>query len=418
MSNTHATKLLTIVLLLIVASTARADEALFETSLVFPVTPKNKPNYRIPALVQTPNGDLLAIAERRNDGPGDIGDHDIVFKRSTDRGATWGDVQLLFDGGALANVDTTVGIDRETNTLWVFFMRDKKQFVAASSRDNGHTWDGPHSIHEQVTRPEWDALRSAARDKEPAEDDDPQNEGRMAKWSAGWDQRYGVGPGNAMIQLRSGPRKGRLLVPARHKEDIGKGRLRSFAHTFYSDDHGKSWQLGGTIGMFLSECQLVELDDGRVMVVSRNETSEDAPDNMRHLTSISDDAGLTWSPIARAEELITPRCHGAVERFTLPSDGDKSRLLFSSPASPFRQEEHPYGRYNLTVRLSYDEGRSWSAGRTIWPHPSSYSDVIPLDDGTIGMVYERGPKNSTHYWDEVQFARFNLQWLTFGRDAR
>jgi sialidase-1 len=363
----------------------------------------------------------LALSEKRNDGPGDIGNHDIVLKRSSDRGATWSEEQLLYDGGNLSSVDTTVGVDRETGKLWMFFMRDKKQFVAASSTDSGRTWDGPHSIHEQVIRPEWETLRSGARDNEPVDEADPQHQGRMAKWTAGWDQRYGVGPGNAMIQLHTGPKAGRLLVPARHKDDVGGGRLRSFAHTFYSDDHGKSWHLGGTIGMFTSECQLVELADGRVMVVSRNETSVDSPDNMRHLTSTSSDAGITWSPITRAEELITPRCHGPIERYTLASTtsslaSDKNRLLFSSPASPFRQDEHPYGRYNLTVRLSYDEGETWSAGKTIWPHPSSYSDLAILDDGTIGILYERGPKGSTHYWDEVHFARFNLQWLTAGRD--
>ncbi len=142
-----------------------------------------------------------------------------------------------------------------------------------------------------------------------------------------------------------------------------------------------------------------------------------APDNLRHLVAISRDGGETWGPVRRQEELITPRCHGSTERFTLSPQHDRNRLLFSSPASPFRQSEHPYGRYNLTIRLSYDEGATWTAGRTIWPHPGSYSDMTVLDDMTIGYVYERGDKGSTHYWDEIHFARFNLEWLTDGRDS-
>jgi sialidase-1 len=206
-------------------------------------------------------------------------------------------------------------------------------------------------------------------------------------------------------------------VPARHREDTGKGRLRSFAHTFYSDDQGATWQLGGTIGQNTSECQLVELAKGDVMVISRNESPEDSPDNLRHLIALSKDGGETWGPLRRGEELITPRCHGPVERLPLAGPPDKNRLLFSSPASPFRQREHPYGRYNLTVRLSYDEGATWTAGKTIWPHPASCSDMVALADGTIGHVYERGARGTTHYWDEIHFARFNLEWLTDNRDS-
>jgi len=385
-----------------------AAEPLFESTQVFPAAPQNKPNYRIPAILQAPGGDLLVFAEKRNDGPGDIGNHDIVLKRSRDRGRSWSAEQTVFDDGLRTCTDITVGLQRDRGKLWLFFLRDKKQFCYFTSVDRGATWQGPVSIHAQVTRPEWDTLAASQ-----AEAADPSSAGRGAAWARGWAQRYGVGPGNALVQLRSG----RLLVPARHREDVGQGRLRSFTHVFFSDDQGATWKLGGTVGVNTSEAQLVELADGSVRAIARNESVADAPDNLRHLTAVSRDGGQSWGPVQRVEELITPRCHGSVERLTLAAAHDRNRLLFSSPASPFRQPEHPYGRYNLTVRLSADEGETWTAGRTIWPHPASYSDLVVLDDLTIGYVYERGDKGTTHYWDEVHFARFNLEWLTAGRDS-
>ncbi len=388
--------------------TTAPSPPLFETTTVFPAAPKNKPNYRIPALIRAPNGDLLAFAEKRNDGPGDIGDHDIVLKRSRDKGRSWDSEQVVFDDGNRPCTDITVGIDRATGMLWLFFLRNKREFCLLTSNDHGATWLGPISIHGQVTRPEWDRLGARIA----TADGDPSGEGRAADWAKGWSQRYGIGPGNAIVQLRTGPKAGRLIVPARHREDIGGGRLRSFSHAFYSDDRGATWRLGGTVGQDTSECQLVELANGDVMLVARDESAEDAPDNLRHRIAISRDGGETWGPLRRAEDLITPRCHGAVERFHLAPPDDENRLLFSSPASPFRQPNHPYGRTNLTVRISCDEGATWSPGKTIWPHPSSYSDIAILDDGTIGIVYERGPKGSRHYWDEIQFARFDLGWLS------
>ncbi len=391
-----------------------AAAPLYETSLVYPLTPNNKPNYRIPSLILAANGDLLAIAEKRNDGPGDIGNHDIVCKRSQDQGRTWSEEQVIFDDEKRVCTDITVGLDQTTGKLFLFFLKDKKRFVHLTSTDHGLTWQGPVSIHEQVTKPEWDQLKAKVKDT----DEEPENpKGRMAMWEKDWDQRYGIGPGNAMVQLSSGPKAGRLIVPARHREDTGKGRLRSFAHAFYSDDHGQTWKLGGTIGQDTSECQFVELADGSIRVISRNESAKDSPDNLRHLTSISKDGGETWAPITRLEELITPRCHGSTARFTLASTDDKNRLLFCSPSSPFRQAEHPYGRYNLTVRLSEDEGQSWSTGRTIWPHPSSYSDIVVFPDKTIGILYERGAKGTVNYWDEVHMVRFDLNWLTYGRES-
>lgn len=376
---------------------APAAEPLFETTLVFPNAPQNKPNYRIPSIIQAPNGDILVICERRNDGPGDIGNHDIVMKRSIDKGKTWSEEQTIFDDANRVCTDITTGIEREARKLWLFFLRDKKQFHYFTSIDSGVTWQGPVSIHDQVIEAGWETLKG--KDDDEAKGN---SKSHTVQWEKGWAQRYGCGPGNAMIQLKSG----RLLVPARHREDVGGGRLRSFAHCFYSDDRGGTWKLGGIIGIHTSECQFVELTNGDVRVISRNERSEDAPDNLRHLTAISHDGGITWTDLHRLEELITPRCHGPVERF------DARTLLFASPASPFRQKEHPYGRYNLTIRLSLDDGETWTAGKTIWPHASSYADIVVLDDKTIGIIYERADKGSDHYWDELHFTRFNIEWLT------
>ncbi|MES2595321.1 MAG: sialidase family protein [Verrucomicrobiota bacterium] len=393
---------LTAALLCVLCTCLHAAEPLFETTRLFALTPKNKPNYRIPSIITAPNGDLLVICERRNDGPGDIGNHDIVMKRSSDKGKTWSDEITILDDEDRVCTDLTVGLDRETKKLWLFFLKDKKQYAHLTSTDNGLSWQGPVVIHDQVIKPEWQTLKGKGDDDAPA--GNPKS--HAVQWEKGWVQRYGCGPGNAMVQLKSG----RLLVPARHREDTGKGRLRSFAHSFYSDDHGTTWKLGGNIGMHTSECQFMELNDGAVRVISRNESSEDSPDNLRHLTALSKDGGVTWENLHRLEELITPRCHGSVERF------DAKTLLFSSPASPIRQKEHPYGRYNLTVRVSHDEGESWSAGRTVWPHPGSYSDMVVLDDKTIGYIYERAEKGSTHYWDELHFVRFNIEWVTYGKE--
>ncbi len=188
---------------------------------------------RIPATLRAPNGDLLIIAEKRNDGPGDIGDHDIALKRSRDQGRTWGTEQVIFDDEKRVCTDLTVGLDAGAGKIWLFFLRDKKQFNYFTSLDSGETWQGPVSVHEQVTRPEWDKLSRPRKDGN-LEKIEPR--GRMAIWERGWNQRYGVGPGNGVVQLQSGPKAGRLIVPARHREDTGGGRLRSFSHCFWSDD--------------------------------------------------------------------------------------------------------------------------------------------------------------------------------------
>jgi sialidase-1 len=120
----------------------------------------------------------------------------------------------------------------------------------------------------------------------------------------------------------------------------------------------------------------------------------------------TDDGGLTWSQLAHDPNLPEPVCQASFIRYTARRDGyKKDRLLFCNPASGRREK--------MTVRLSYDEGQTWPVSKVIHAGPAAYSCLTVLADGTIGLLYERGQANA---YETITFARFNLQWLTDGKD--
>jgi len=321
---------------------------------------------------------------------------------------------LIHDDGERTCTDSTVCLDRERGRIFLFFLQDKKRYAYLSSDDSGRTWRGPVIVHGAVTKPEWDRAGLASQgDAAAATDPESAKSSYAKRWAANWFQRYGVGPGAGGVQLTQGPKKGRLLVPARHLEPDANGKLVTFSHLFLSDDHGTTWRLGPNVAQYGNECRMVVLANGDVMMNMRNANPADQPDNSRRLVALSHDGGDSWPVVYRDDALVSTTVHASLRVYDPPvaTAGDRGLVLFSNPASPIRQSEHPYGRYNLTVRWSRDDGRTWSAGRVIYAHPSSYSDLAVLDDGTIGIVYERGPKGGDHYWDELQFARFNLEWL-------
>ena len=229
-------------------------------------------------------------------------------------------------------------------------------------------------------------------------------------------QRYGVGPGSGAIQLSQGPKAGRILVPARHLEPVAPRGRRSFSHVFYSDDHGVTWRLGPNAIPDGNECRLIELANGDVMMNARDADNRHRPDKFVRRVAVSRDGGDTWAPASFDPQLTCPQCHACLRRYSLAQGNEKNRILFSNPNHGYRDQKHPYGRINMSVRMSYDEGKTWTAGKTVYPFVSSYSDMAVLRDKSIVMVYERGPEGSTHYWDEIQFVRFDLGWLTDGKD--
>ena len=341
--------------------------------------------YRIPGLLTSNRGTLIAFCDGRmrkqGDPPNDI---DLVMKRSVDNGKSWSPLRTLVDNGLGAAADSCGLVDRQTGTLWIFsvyapvgvgsynaadgFTGDVFQFKAIKSDDDGVTWSQPIDFTPMVKR---------------------------SNWGAG---STGVGRG---IQMRNG----RLILP-RYNADYREPRTTpATAGSFvgYSDDHGKTWQMGAmayVAGPGTNECQVAELADGSLLINMRG------MDGNHRKSARSYDGGVTWSKGIEEATLIEPRCQGSLQVLTDTIAQDKNRLLFANPASLERK--------NMAVRLSYDEGHTWSAAKTLHAGPAAYSCLTVLADLTAGCLYERGEHSA---YEKITFARFNVEWLTAGQDA-
>jgi sialidase-1 len=169
----------------------------------------------------------------------------------------------------------------------------------------------------------------------------------------------------------------------------------------YSDDQGRSWHITAPAGRNTNESMAVALDDGTLMANMRSMDGKH-----RRVVAVSSDNGRSWSEQSRDAALVEPECQASLIRYSALSKGqDKNRLLFSNPASMKRE--------NMTIRLSYDEGKTWPISRTIWPNLAGYSCLAVLPDGSVGLFYEHGLQHST---DQLAFVRFTLEWLTDGKD--
>ena len=336
-------------------------------------------SYRIPSLLTTQAGTLLAFCEGRKNNRRDHGDIDLIVKRSTDGGETWSPHEIVYEEGGSAEI--TIGnpcpvVDQDTGAIWMPFCRDNKQILITMSDDDGLTWSAPVNISEGVIQKHW-------------------------VWVA-------TGPG-VSIQMRKGPHKGRLVIPCDHGVMVGENRIMH-SHVFFSDDRGESWQRGGLLPDHTDESQVVELADGRLLLNMRSywgKVAKRADRLGKRALAWSEDGGVTWSELAFDETLIEPVCQGSFLRYTLAADNGRNRLLFSNPASTTE-------RVNMTVRLSYDEAESWPVAKTLHAGPSAYSSLAVLPDHTIACLYERGDDTA---YDTLTLARFTLDWLTDGADG-
>jgi sialidase-1 len=337
--------------------------------------------YRIPSLIVAPSGALLAFAEARKNNDNDHGELSVVVRRSEDNGATWGPILPVAGDGPHAVQNPTAVVDRSTGRIWLCLIRTdtvkyptQKSIRASTdqarrvwmlhSDDEGLSWSAPRDITESVCPPD-----------------------RLACIP---------GPGVG-IQLSSD----RLLIPSHYRE-FTTGEV--FGFSIYSDDSGESWHPGSSTGPKVDENQAVELEDGSVLLNIRSE-------RQRGLRSIalSRDGGLTWSPVEDDPNLIEPVCQASIVRYTKQPESDRNRILFSNPARKTFDD-----RNELTVRISYDEGKSWSHSRVLNAGFSAYSCLAVLPDGSIGCLFERQVERE---YDDIAFARFSLEWLTDGKDS-
>lgn len=355
---------------LMVGFVAKARSAEPEQIDVFTSGSEGYHTFRIPALLVTKKDTLLAFCEGRKTGRGDHGDLDLVLKRSTDGGKTWGPLILIHEEGGDAKI--TIGnpcpvVDQSTGTIWLPFCRDNNDVFVTSSTDDGVTWSKPRDITRDVKLPGW-----------------------------GW---YATGPGVG-IQLTRGPHKGRLVTPCDHKRPID-GKVITFSHVIFSDDHGQTWKLGQPVAPHTNECQVAELPDGSVLINMRNYVGKDGGQPERgniRAVATSRDGGVTWDAVRYDATLIEPVCQASLIRYSWPEAGGRSRLLFSNPASKTRRAE-------LTVRLSDDEGKTWSATKLLYAGSAAYSCLTPMPDEQFGIIFERDD------YKFLTFVRLPLKWI-------
>ncbi|EKX62402.1 BNR/Asp-box repeat protein [Streptomyces ipomoeae 91-03] len=355
-----------------------------EISVPFRAGDDGYASFRIPAVVTTASGVLLAFCEGRVGGREDFGNIDIVVKRSTDGGRTWGPLQVAAkNGDDLAGNPAPVVLD--TGRILLVHVRnaalatedairrgtvsaaDGRRVWVQHSDDEGVTWSSPTEITQQTKKAEW-------------------------RW-------YATTPGHA-LQLRTG----RVVVPANHSlppagSDNGTEGKYNGGHCLLSDDRGATWRIGyvddNTDGYInANETTATELPDGRVYFNTRN----DSPAPGTRADAYSRDGGESLAkPFRPQAGLVGPVVESSVLQLH-----DSDLLLHSGPADPgFRAL--------MTVRASTDHGVTWRTAHTVDGLPAAYSDLVRVDEHTLGLLYETGDFSA---YETITFRRIPIASLT------
>ena len=397
------------VIVLSLLASVRAAEPKLDKVDLFTANEGGYPLYRIPGIVVTARGSLLAYCEARKNAKGDWGHIDILLRRSTDGGTTWSaPLKMPLPEGPLERNPAAVAqglgkpgeitlnnpvaiVDHRTGAVVLLYCVEYGRCYATKSTDDGQTFSKPVDITStfEKFRPEY-------------------------AWKV-----LAVGPGHG-IQLKNG----RLVVAVWLSTGTGGHAHRpSVTTTIFSDDGGKTWH-GGEIAaqetkplINPNETSLVELLDGRVMLNIRSESKEH-----RRAISLSPDGATGWTTPAFHDELLEPICMASLCRLNEPAADGKTRLVFANPHNLDRADGKGTpgvgrDRKNVTIKLSNDDGATWPVSRSLEPGQSGYSDLAVGPDGTIYCFYERGSSDGNYATKHLTVAIFNVEWLAEKKDA-
>ena len=311
---------------------------------------------RIPAIAVTSKGVVLAICEGRESGS-DHGNVDLVMRRSLDGGKTWSELKLLYEEGGDKKVtigNPCVVTDSESGAVFLAVCRNNQDVFIICSGDDGLTWEKPEDLTARIKDTSW-----------------------------GW---IATGPGHG-IQLMRGPHKGRLVIPCDCEVRGIEGEIAESGHSFviFSDDHGTSWTRGGVTSKGMNECEVVERSDGSLLLSMRNYLGKE-----RRAFAVSRDGGVSWSSPVLHPQVYCSVCQASILRYSFePSNV----MLYTGPA---------LGRRLMTMRVSFDEGQTWPIAKLLYGRQTSYSDLVRLSSGEIGLLME----NDDH--TVISFVCFSL----------
>lgn len=362
-----------------------------EESIVFQNGTEGYKCYRIPAIVCAPNGDLLAFAEARRTDCGDFGDVRIVLKRSTNNGKTWNELQTVAENGSYQAGNQAPVFDMTDpkfpkGRLFLFYNtgmvsendnrngKGIREVWYKTSIDNGKTWSAAVNITIFVSKPNRPEQNPNYNFKED--------------WRS-----YANTPGHA-LQIKKGKYKGRIFVPANHSEGAPQPLFRDYrAHGFYTDDHGKSWKIAPNVNYASSnESTAAETADGSILMNCRNQSG----DVKYRLQAFSKNAGESWDSVVVVKSLNDPVCEGSLIDFQTKKR--QHVLLFSNLNSQSKRE-------NLTVNVSYDDGKTWTIKKEICKSSAAYSDLVIQKNNQIGILYEKDD------YSKIVFTNFDYDWL-------
>ncbi len=350
-------------------------------SIVFTSGTEGYKIFRIPAIIRLKK-ELIAFAEGRVNGGADFGHIDIVMKKSNDNGKTWSPLSVVASNDSLQAGNPAPVVDLSDpmfpqGRIFLFYNTGNqseannrkgtgiREVWYKTSVDAGKTWSAPVNITTSVHRPNQLKYNVAYQ------------------FSEDW-RSYANTPGHA-IQFTEGKYKGRIYVAANHSSGEPKKDFTDYsAHGFYSDDHGKTFQLSESVSMAGSnESTAVELPGDRLLMNIRNQKK----DIKERIVAISKTGGQTWDTVFFDKQLPDPICEGSI--LSIEQKKNRSVLAFSNNADTLR-------RNNLTLRISFDEGKTWTKQWLIDTAPAdtkgdftAYSDLVKCSDNTIGILYEK-----------------------------